>query len=146
MRRLARREHSRSELAAKLRSGGAEPADLEPVLDALEAEGLLSDRRFAEEFVRSRRERGQGPVRILAELAERGIPQPLGRELLEQEPEDWLARARALRRRRFGEGPPADRREWLRQAGYLSRQGYTAEQVHAVLGEQRGPAGTPPDE
>ncbi len=132
---LARREHARAELAAKLRARGAAPETLPAVLDGLERDGLLSDARFAEVFVRSRRERGYGPVRILAELERRGVDAALGRQLLADEPGGWLQQARDARRRRFGDEPPADRREWLRQAGYLSRQGYTNEQVRAVLGE-----------
>jgi len=143
IRLLARREHSRRELAVKLRQRGGATEHIEGTLDALESERLLSDRRFAEEFVRVRRERGQGPVRILAELSERGVDQSLARELLHAEPDHWLERARALRDRRFGGTLPASRREWLRQAGFLSRQGYTSEQVHAVLGDEQRGAGPP---
>ena len=132
---LARREHARAELAAKLRARGGAPDTLSSVLDDLEHDGWLSDARFAEVFVRSRRERGYGPVRILAELERRGVDASLGRQLLADEPADWLEQARQARRRRFGDAPPADRREWLRQAGYLSRQGYTNEQVRVVLGD-----------
>ena len=43
---LARREHSRTELGRKLAERGFSEPHVGEVLDALEAENLLSDRRF----------------------------------------------------------------------------------------------------
>ena len=42
----------------------------------------MSDARFAESFVRVRSERGQGPLRIRAELRERGVTDVLVDEVL----------------------------------------------------------------
>ena len=49
---LARREHSRAELARKLAADGTEE-DIATVLAQLEAEGLLSDARAAAAYVRA---------------------------------------------------------------------------------------------
>ena len=73
LRLLARREHSRYELAMKLRQRKIEPEVYEPVLDEYEEEGWLSDERFAEVYTRQRVELGYGPLRILGELQQRGI-------------------------------------------------------------------------
>ena len=70
LRALAQREHSRLELARKLRPyADAEqaPAALEVLLDELQAQGWLSDARFAEALSRNRAER-QGVARIRAAL------------------------------------------------------------------------------
>ncbi|MGD8696441.1 MAG: regulatory protein RecX, partial [Gammaproteobacteria bacterium] len=56
---LARREYARRELAARLASRGL-PGDLiDPVMDELTRENLLSDERFADAFVSARAGRGQ---------------------------------------------------------------------------------------
>src|SRR5690606_2652334 len=70
---LARREHSRRELKRKLGAKG-HPSDLiDQVLEQLAREGLQSDQRFAEAYLHSRIQKGYGPVRLLHELAERGV-------------------------------------------------------------------------
>ncbi|MBA5828025.1 RecX family transcriptional regulator, partial [Escherichia coli] len=54
---LSRREYSRTELARKLAPYVGEDESVEPVLDALEQEGWLSDARFAESLVHRRASR-----------------------------------------------------------------------------------------
>ena len=131
---LARREHARGELEFKLASGGAEADAIRRVLDALEARGMLSEERFTEQFVRSRRNRGQGPRRIREELRRRGIGDAAATEALGQDDEYWSEQASQARIRRFGEDPPADYREWARQARFLERRGFTTEQIRSALG------------
>ena len=76
---LARREHSFKELQDKLcrRFAAVELVELvelvEQQLNTLVADGLQSDRRFCEIFVRSKSGQGQGPQRISQQLRQRGI-------------------------------------------------------------------------
>ncbi|QIT57182.1 regulatory protein RecX [Aquisalimonas sp. 2447] len=135
MRFLARREHARRELQRKLRARGFSDAVVGQVLDRLVQERYLSDDRFTEAFVRQRCEQGQGPLKIIAALGERGIDESLARHHLSQQEVDWLAQAREARRRRFGEALPADRREWARQARFLASRGFSSEEVYRVLDE-----------
>ena len=148
MRLLAAREHSVAELRRKLRSGrtpggagkrvrgkGCDDA-LESVLDTLQRGGLLSDVRFAEAFVHSRVERGQGPAKIRAGLRERGVARELVDDALDFEPDFWRERAVRAHAKRFGEAPPADRAEWAKRARFLAARGFAAEIVYRTLGEQ----------
>jgi regulatory protein len=130
---LARREHSRLELTRKLAARGYPEATIAAVLDALERSGMLSAGRFIESFVRSRVARGQGPVRIRAELAQRGVEGQQADELLGSQDIDWHEEVRAVRRKRFGAAPPRDFRERARQARFLQYRGFTADQVRAAL-------------
>jgi regulatory protein len=133
VRLLARREHSARELQAKLTARGiALQAALEAVAD-LGREGLQSDARFAETYVRSRVERGYGPVRIGAELGERGVGDELIREHLDEAGYDWRTRAEQVRRKRFGARLPQDWKERSRQARFLQYRGFSAEQLRALL-------------
>jgi len=131
---LARREHARHELAAKLRSRGM-PGDLvEPVLEDLVRENLLSDARFAEAFVAARVGRGQGPVRIRMELEQKRVASAAIEEALENAAPDWGELAAAARRKRFGPGPPANFRERARQARFLQYRGFASEHITRALG------------
>jgi len=50
---------------------------VQATVNALVAEGLLSNARYAESFIHSRFQRGQGPQKIRAELRERGVDDAL---------------------------------------------------------------------
>lgn len=133
VRLLARREHASRELAQKLTRRGFSGDVVDGVVDRLFREGYLSDDRFTEAFVRQRCEQGQGPLKIIAALAERGIDEALARQYLDRQDVDWIEQARLARSRRFGESLPADRREWARQARFLASRGFSSEQVYRVL-------------
>jgi len=130
---LMRREHSLSELMKKLRNKEY-PADLvDEVVAQLADEGLVSDARFTEAFVRYRANQGQGPQRIQAELRQRGVDEKIQSAYLDAGDPQWLERAAQARCKRFGEAPPADFKERARQARFLQYRGFTTEQVRQVL-------------
>jgi regulatory protein len=131
---LSRREHSARELQRKLRARGYSPDDIEALLQALKSERLLSDGRFAEEFVRQRVDRGYGPLRIIAELRERGIDEAGAREALKAFEGDWAGRAERQRAKKFGRAKPVEYRERMRQARFLGQRGYPAEVVMGLVG------------
>ena len=128
---LARREHSRLELTRKLAARGFQEDVIALALDELERSGALADQRFTESFVRSRVAKGQGPARIRAELAQRGIPG--AEEVLREAEVDWLAAIRAVRSKKFGTDVPSDYRERARQARFLEYRGFSSEQIRAAL-------------
>jgi regulatory protein len=133
LRHLARREHSRAELARKLASHGS-AVEVDAVLGRLGELGLLSDSRFAAAFVRGRATRF-GAGRLRSELSRRGVD----RELIETAIADECAtpeleRARAVWRAKFGT-PPDAAREWARQARFLQTRGFSAEVIRKLLKE-----------
>ena len=102
------------------------------MLDELEREGLLSSGRFAESFVAARAARGQGPVRIARELAERGVESP--GDWLDDPRHDWNRLAREVRRKKFGAALPAAYKEKARQARFLEYRGFSHDQIRQALG------------
>lgn len=101
--------------------------------ERLAAEGLLSDERFAEILVRSRRERGHGPLRITKELEEKGLAQDAIERWVDPRSRDWIAQASRVRRRKFGARPPKDYAERAKQARFLQYRGFTFEQIKRAL-------------
>ncbi len=82
---LARAEHSRFLLARKLLLREFPETVIADCLDGLEERGWLSDRRFAEEWVRRRiRSRPEGETALTAGLQSRGIDGGLAREVVQQ--------------------------------------------------------------
>jgi len=133
LRLLVRREHSAQELRQKLKQRRCPAAVADRVIAALRDEGALSDRRFVEIYVQGRFERGFGPLRIAAELRERGVDPLLIDAALDAYAQAWRASARRQRHRRFGAGVPAEFSDRIRQVRFLQRRGFNADQIHAAL-------------
>ena len=132
---LARREHSRTELARKLARTLEPPDDhaaLERVLDELEARQLLSDERYADATVRARSAR-YGDARLRRELAAKGVDLELAVAAVQAHAGGELERARALWQRRFGV-PPKSLSERARQTRFLLARGFSGETIRCVLG------------
>lgn len=130
---LARREHSRLELDRKLEKRVFGRALIDETLDELEQSGALSGRRFAESFVSVRAAKGQGPVRIRAELARRGVDGKDFDDVLNDAEFDWRAIAREARAKRFGSRAPANYAERAKQARFLQYRGFDMDQIDAAL-------------
>lgn len=131
---LARREHSALELKRKLLQRGYPPDQIDGTLRALADEGLLSEKRYASEWVRSRAGRGQGPVKIRAELRQRGLGEEQVQQALAATDTNWARLAGEVRRKRFGPALPASMTERARQTRFLESRGFTAEHIRAALG------------
>lgn len=129
---LTRREHAAAELAGKLRERGFAADEVDAEIERLAAAGLQSDERFAESYVNSRLERGDGPLRLRAGLRERGIDDILIERMLEPLSDGWEQRAREVATRRFGAGAPADWKERAKRARFLQGRGFPADIVRRV--------------
>jgi len=70
---LARREYGQRELTQKLGRAGFDYDTAVSTVLQLNEDGLQDDRRFVENFVQSRISQGKGPVRIHADLGQRGV-------------------------------------------------------------------------
>lgn len=137
---LARREYSVGELRRKLETKWPESDEIDPAIERLLEEGLLSDRRFAAAFTRSRTARFQGPRKIRAELLGRSVAeadidaalQEVGRSWTDLASE-WLARQRV------------DASDYDSRAKYYRRlvnRGFTHDQaMDALSGRDTEPEG-----
>jgi regulatory protein len=135
---LARRDWLTGELSARLQASGCEPHATAGVIAELVGERLLDDARYAERYVASRAERGQGPVRIAADLASLGAPRDLIEAALGSGP-DWRAVAEAVRRRKFGAAPPDSWAEKARQGRFLQYRGFSSDHIRAATGADLEP-------
>jgi regulatory protein len=131
LRLLTQREHSRLELARKLKAHAESPDALQTVLDALERRGLLSDQRFAESLAHRRSSRF-GLRRIQQELQTHKLDASVSAPVIEALRGSERARAREAWLRRFG-GPPQDATERARQHRFLAQRGFTSDAIGWVL-------------
>jgi regulatory protein len=134
IRLLARREYARSELEQRLAAKGGERDAVRAVLDALVAEGYLSDVRYARAVV-VQKSASHSRRSIVASLKAKGVgPQDIDSAVAETEFDDDAA-LRALWQRRFGE-PPADERAKARQVRFLQARGFALSAILKLLRSQ----------
>ena len=134
---LARREHSRSELADKLTRRFPDSPSIEQQLDQLQADGLQSDQRFTQAFINSRIGRLQGPLKIRQELNRFGLEDGLVSHTFEALSTDWLELALEAARRKFGAKNLTPPRERDRARQFLYRRGFDSETCVRAIDQLR---------
>lgn len=143
---LAGREHSIDELRQKLRrkrrkyntlDDDSERLEslIETVLEQLLDDKLLDESRFTECFIRSRINKGSGPVKIRQELKIRGISSEFTDEFLDNSYEFWREHIQAVRSKRFGSQYPSDYKEQSRQSRFLYQRGFSGDLIQRLFNE-----------
>ncbi|MDR2306143.1 MAG: recombination regulator RecX [Paucimonas sp.] len=130
---LARREHGRVELTRKLRQRGAADELIEPALDRLAEEGLLSEARYLESFIRYRASAGYGPARIREELGQRGLNRGDIDQALRESEVEWTVRLQEVWQRKFAGQRPLDPRSRAQQTRFLAYRGFSLEMIGRLL-------------
>ena len=129
---LSRREHSRKELYLKLTKRFESKENINLTLDRLEENNLLSDSRFAEEYVQARRRKGFGPIKITVELQNRGVNESLIFNEIHRF-DDWVSLARKSFKKKFPNGPSSDLKELQKQKNFLVNKGFSFNEIESVL-------------
>ena len=131
IRLLARREHTRVELARKL-SGLGTQEEVATVLADMASSQLQSDNRTAENYLRSNASR-LGASRLRHTLKTRGVaPEMIEEQLAQADLPDEIERARAAWSRKFS-AAPSNPKEWARQARFLQSRGFPGDIVRRLL-------------
>ena len=130
---LARREHIFLELEQKLAKKYPESPQVPSVLQTLTDEGLQSDARFAEAFVRYRASKGFGPERIVQELKQRGIAHSLAANAIDEADVNW----EAMLQHQFDKKTPGqkmlDAKERAKVQRFLSYRGFSPEAIRYLF-------------
>jgi regulatory protein len=121
------------ELWFKLHSRGFEEQGIDTILQQLCETGLQSDDRYTENYIASRTERGSGPVRIRAELRERGIDETRIESHLEAYTALWPSLLQRVHDAKFGTEPCTDRKVLAKKARFLQHRGFPGELIRQFL-------------
>ena len=136
---LSRREHATQELFQKLLAKQEYEADeISEVLSRLAEQGLLSDERFTEAFINQRLNRGSGPLKIRAELRQKGVSDAMIETFLNQHNGSWPESALAVRIKKYGLERPIDLKETARQTRFLQSRGYSSEHIRYAMSIKYG--------
>jgi regulatory protein len=130
---LARREHGIRELARKLLDKGFEADLVSEAIEQLREDNLVSDQRYCEAVVKSRCQRGQGPLKITWELRSQGVPDAVVDATLRELAPDWQQQVRQVIEKKYAgrvSGVPAER---AKQVRFLCSRGFPQGLVMQVL-------------
>jgi len=119
---LARREHTNKEIYEKLKRRVEDLNLLKEEIKKLIDEGLIDNKRFAEQYIYARSTKGFGPLRIRQELIKRGVDEKISQSLLESE--DWSNFAKLALLKKKGSNILEDRKEILKTKRFLSYRGF----------------------
>src|SRR5262252_8553978 len=128
---LARRDFTVRELSERLIQRGFEEAAAAGAMAELVRDGVLDEGRYARNYVAYHAGRGQGPLRIAAELRRSGLAADLIEAALETGP-DWSALARKVCRAKFGPQAPTSWTDRARQARFLQYRGFSSDHIRAA--------------
>ena len=128
LRYLARREHSRAELARKLAAHAESPAMVEGVLNELAAKRQLSDERYAD--VRANwLSRKYGAAKIRHDLKAHGVAEAVIERVSAEGDYD---RAKAIIARKY-RGPATTREEKAKRARFLQSRGFSYDVIRRLI-------------
>lgn len=127
---IGRRAMSRRDLERKLQEKGASEAEARYAGEWLEAIGALDDAAYAAALVRHCGDMGYGPRRAKEKLREKGVPQDLWDEALEELPPDGEQIDRFLQSKLRGRAPEDKEKKRLTDA--LLRRGFSWGEVRSA--------------
>jgi regulatory protein len=130
---LARREHSATEIRHKLQQRDFSPDEIAEALVDLQQGDWQSDERFAEAYIRARRLKGFGPVRIAMELNERGVDESIVSRCLHRDDDIWVETMREQYQRKYKGTEPDDYHEKTKRMRFLQYRGFPPEKIRGLI-------------
>lgn len=130
---LARREHSATEIQRKLLQRDFSPDEIAEALEQLQRGDWQSDERFAQAYIRGRRLKGFGPVRIIMELGERGVSDSIISRCLHTDDAIWLDTLLAEYQKKYKGKQPDDYQEKAKRMRFLQYRGFSPENIRNAV-------------
>lgn len=103
---------------------------IDAVLDELSDQGLQSDHRYAEAYVRSRARKGYGCRRIIEELKQRGIERDALPDFSEY---DWHHSIVNVYTKKYGNLLPRIPAERARRENFLRMRGFSSDEIRQLF-------------
>ncbi len=133
VRLLARREHSAYEISQKLVLREFEPDEISQTVAELKQGGWLSDERFAEAYIRMRRAKGFGPVRIKMELQARGVDEGIIEQQLNRDSGEWFNALQQQYKKKYRNKAVTDYAEKAKRIRFLQYRGFDLDVIRHIL-------------
>ncbi|PPC90048.1 MAG: RecX family transcriptional regulator [Methylobacter sp.] len=133
LRLLASREHSQKQLLVKLAAKGYETSEVNSVIQNLAAQGWQDDRRYAENYARSRMLKGFGPLRIRYELSRNGVKAFDFETVLNVMECNWMELMEQVYCKKYPQNIRPDRLEQAKRSRFLQQRGFPVDLINAFF-------------
>lgn len=133
---LARREYSEFEIRNKMQEKAFSEEDIDAAINQCQARNWQSDRRFAENYLNARAQKGYGVGRIRQELRQlKGVSSDVIDEVLQETEIDWYEMAEKLLRKKFPDytepqTPKMKQKIWQ----YMASHGFRSDEFSDLIG------------
>lgn len=135
---LTLRDHSVHELQVKLLRRQVGVEKVEHILAYLKELDYLSDERFAEAYVAERIRKGDGPLKITANLQKRRVSRDLIERTVARDDLFWAEKARGVLQRRLKSAPDDPEEfsaEWNKCLRFLVGRGFPPPIARQVMSD-----------
>lgn len=133
IRLLASRDHSKTQLRAKLTAKGYVQSEITSAIDNMADQGWQDDGRYAENYARSRMLKGFGPHRITYELNRNGVKDFDLNAVLQAMECSWIDLIKQVYRKKYPQNACLDRPELAKRQRFLQQRGFTADMIKAFF-------------
>ena len=131
---LSMREHSVKEMFDKL-SRKCDRTDLiDAIIEELITRKYLSNDRFTESYVRSRKDKGFGPIKIRSELSNKGVCSTMIDDYLKSASGIWFDEASNQYHKKYGDELISDYNVWTKRARFLQGRGFAMDHIYSAIG------------
>ena len=135
VRLLSRREHSVLEIRDKLKKRDFDEAEIEQTILELQQGDWLSDKRFAEAYIRMRQQKGFGPMRIAIELNERGVKQSIVDDYLHADDNVWRQILQQQYRKKYKSKSIEDYNDKAKRIRFLQYRGFSLDDIYQLVSD-----------
>ena len=130
---LARREHGVIDLLRKLLVNQFDPLLVDVAIQVLVRVFLVSVERFFESMINSRFNRGHGPIKVLFELSNKGVPEHIVDKTMAELSPDWHQSLADLIEKKYAGQLSRTPAERVKQVRFLSSRGFPHEMIYSVI-------------
>ncbi len=134
---LEHRDRSVQEVRLHLSSKGFDREEIEEEIKTLQDLHYVDDERYCDHYIEYALRKGRGPVRILYELKEKGIPSELIQKVLDTYFDKEMEREAAMREAQKLLKPDLDEKLIAKIGRKLAAQGYHTDIIYDVIGRLR---------
>lgn len=130
---LSMREHSEYNLLNKLLDKGLDETLCKQQVEQFKQKNIQSDSRFADSLIRGRARKGQGEVRIRAELNEHKISADIYLPVFAELAIDWFELAQQVLAKKYKTPVSGDWKEKQKRQRFLQYRGFSMEQIKFAM-------------
>lgn len=134
---VSRREYSRFEISQKLLQREYPAQLIEQAISYCCESDYINDARYCLSFVRIKASKGFGLTRIRMELKQKGIPNELVQQALEELELDWYQLALQCYQKKYASKASGDFKEQQKRQRYLYSRGFDGDQVRYAVAEAK---------